>query len=482
LPLRNFNVNYLLMRKIEESNNFERSVGGLCRGPLRRREFLRIGSLALGGLTLPDLLAARAMAGRKQPDTAVILFWMWGGPSQYETWDPKPDSPDTIRGPFKPIATRVPGMQICEVFPLQAKIADKFTLIRSLHHKMSAHNDGSIEVLTGKTPPVPDLTSTNFSDHPDFGMIASHFRGIGPDAMPAYVGIPKVPFMVRPNYLGVAHAGFPTGDPAAPGFKPGGLVVDAGLNGRRLDDRQGLLRQFDSFRRNADLRNHSSGAGASQGYSFAENAFAMLTSQHVSSAFDLSKEDPRLRDRYGRHLWGQACLLARRLAEAGSAVITIDALAPTLSDRYFSWDDHINPQTRWDMADAMRYRAPFMDQAMTALIEDIYSRGLDRKILVVAMGEFGRTPKVVNSSGLIGRDHWPDAMSALVSGGGLRMGQVIGSTDRQGAYPADRPLSPKDLLATMYRHLGIDFRAEFHDKIGRPIPVLPYGDVISELV
>jgi uncharacterized protein (DUF1501 family) len=230
------------------------------------------------------------------------------------------------------------------------------------------------------------------------------------------------------------------------------------------------------------LRNHSSGAGASQENSFAENAFAMLTSQHVSSAFDLSKEDPRLRDRYGRHLWGQACLLARRLAEAGSAVITIDALAPTLSDRYFSWDDHINPQTRWDMADAMRYRAPFMDQAITALIEDIYSRGLDRKILVVAMGEFGRTPKVVNSSGLIGRDHWPDAMSALVSGGGLRMGQVIGSTDRQGAYPADRPLSPKDLLATMYRHLGIDFRAEFHDKIGRPIPVLPYGDVISELV
>ena len=181
-------------------------------------------------------------------------------------------------------------------------------------------------------------------------------------------------------------------------------------------------------------------------------------------------------------MWGQACLLARRLAESGSAVITIDALAPTLSDRYFSWDDHINPQTRWDMADAMRYRAPFMDQALTALIEDIYARGLDRKIMVVAMGEFGRTPKVVNSSGLIGRDHWPDAMSALVSGGGLRMGQVIGSTDSQGAYPADRPLSPKDMLATIYRHLGIDFRTEFRDKIGRPVPVLSEGDAISELI
>ena len=449
---------------------------GHCRGPMRRREFLRVGSLALGGMTLPDLLAAQAASGRSQPDTAVILFWMWGGPSQYETWDPKPNAPETIRGPFKPVPTRVPGMEICEVFPLQATIADKFSLVRSLHHKMSAHNDGSIEVLTGKTPLVPDVTSTNFSDHPDFGMIASHFRGTKPDSMPPYVGIPKVPFMMRPNYLGVSHAGFPTGDPAAPGFKPGGLVVDTGLNSQRLDDRQGLLRQFDAFRRDYDSPQ------TRPGNAFAESAFAMLTSPHVASAFDLSREDPRLRDRYGRHLWGQACLLARRLAESGSAVITIDALAPTLSDRYFSWDDHINPQTRWDMADAMRYRAPFMDQALTALIEDIYARGLDRKIMVVAMGEFGRTPKVVNSSGLIGRDHWPDAMSALVSGGGLRMGQVIGSTDSQGAYPADRPLSPKDMLATIYRHLGIDFRTEFRDKIGRPVPVLSEGDAISELI
>ncbi|MFM7131967.1 MAG: DUF1501 domain-containing protein, partial [bacterium] len=152
-----------------------------CPGPLRRREFLRVGSLALGGLGLPQLLAARERSGNARADTSVILFWMWGGPSQFETWDPKPNAPDTIRGPFKPIATRVPGMHICEVFPLQARIADKFSLVRSLHHTMSAHNDGSIEVLTGKTPLAPDITSTNLSDHPDFGMIASHFRGIGPD-------------------------------------------------------------------------------------------------------------------------------------------------------------------------------------------------------------------------------------------------------------------------------------------------------------
>ena len=448
-----------------------------CQGPLRRREFLRLGTLALGGLGLSDLLAARSIAGKADPGTSVILFWMWGGPSQYETWDPKPDAPDTIRGPFKPIHTAVPGMKICEVFPLQAQIADKFSLVRSLHHQMSAHNDGSIELLTGKTPARPDPTSTALSDHPDFGMIASHVRGKQPNGMPTYIGIPRQPFMTRPNYLGVSHSAFATGDPSVANFRPGGLILDAGLNSSRLDDRRGLRSQFDSLR-----RGHELSTKPETNDSFEESAFAMLTSPKVASAFDISREDPRLRDRYGRHLWGQATLLARRLAEAGSAVITIDALAPTLSDRYFSWDDHINPQTRWDMADAMRYRAPFMDQAISALIDDVYNRGLDQKILIVAAGEFGRTPRLVQSSGLIGRDHWPDAMSALISGGGLKMGQVVGSTDRQGAYPADRPLTPKDLLATIYRHLGIDCRAEYRDKTGRPLPILAEGDPIRELI
>ena len=208
----------------------------------------------------------------------------------------------------------------------------------------------------------------------------------------------------------------------------------------------------------------------------------MLTNPRIATAFDLGREDPRLRDRYGRHLWGQSCLLARRLAEAGSSVITIDALAPTLSDRYFSWDDHINPITRWDMGDAMRYRAPFMDQAISALIEDVYARGLDRKVLIVAAGEFGRTPRLVRSSGLIGRDHWPDAQCALISGGGLAMGQVVGATNRRGEYPAHRPLTPKDLLATIYRHLGIDYRAELHDFTGRPVPILAEGEPIRELI
>jgi hypothetical protein len=285
-------------------------------------------------------------------------------------------------------------------------------------------------------------------------MVASKLRGTRSDGLPSYIGIPRQPFMTQPTYLGVSHAAFATGDPAAANFRPPNLSLVGGINGQRLDDRRGLLDQFDVLRRTIER------PGASGGDPFRDAAFQMLTNPRIASAFDLGKEDPRLRDRYGRHLWGQSCLLARRLAEAGSSVITIDALAPTLSDRYFSWDDHINPQTRWDLADAMRYRAPFVDQALSALIEDVFARGLDRKILIVAAGEFGRTPRLVQSSGLIGRDHWPDAQSVLVSGGGLRMGQVVGATNRRAEFPAERPLTPKDLLATIYRHLGIDHRRE----------------------
>ena len=448
-----------------------------CSGPLRRREFLRVGTLALGGWGLADLLAARAAARSTDPETSVILFWMWGGPSQFETYDPKPEAPDAYRGPFRPIPSTVPGMDLCELFPLQARLGEKIALVRSLHHTMSAHNDGSIEVLTGKTPARPDPTSTALSDHPDFGMVASRVRGVRPDGMPRYVGIPRQPFMTRPTYLGVAHSAFATGDPSAPDFRPPALTVIGGPDGRRLVDRRGLLEQFDGLRRG--LEGAESGSG---GDPFREAAFQMLTSPKVAAAFDLSREDPRLRDRYGRHLWGQSCLLARRLAEAGSSVITIDALAPSLSERYFSWDDHINVQTRWDLGEAMRHRAPFMDQAISALIEDVYARGLDRKVLIVAAGEFGRTPRLTHAGGLIGRDHWPDAQSALVSGGGLRMGQVIGATNRRGEYPAERPLTPQDLLATIYRHLGIDHRAEFRDLSGRPIRILPDGEPIRELI
>jgi len=443
---------------------------------MTRRTFLRAGSLALGGISLSDLLAARA-EGNSSPDTSVILFWMWGGPSQLETWDLKPDSPTEYRGPFKPIKTDVPGLDICELFPLQAKLGSRMSLVRSLHHTMSSHNDGSIEVLTGKTPLVPDPTSTAKSDHPDFGMVASRMRGLRPDGLPQYIGIPKQPFMTRPNYLGLSHQGFTAGDPAAPTYAPPRPAL-VGVSEGQLGERRRLLTDFDRMRREID-RN-----GVLEGNDQLRTAaFQILTSPSMAQAFDLSKEDPRLRDRYGRHLWGQSCLLARRLAEAGSAVITIDALAPQPGQAvYFSWDDHANAQPGWDLAKGMRWRAPFLDQALSALIEDIYDRGLDRKIMLVAAGEFGRTPRLSTNNNCLGRDHWPDAMCALVSGGGLQMGQVVGSTNARGEHPKDRPLTPQDLLATMYQHLGINPRHEFKDLSGRPIPILNDGEVIRELV
>ena len=275
-----------------------------CSGPVNRREFLRAGALALGGLSLPDLLrlrAAAASAKTSPPDTSVILFWMWGGPSQLETWDCKPEAPSEYRGPLRPIHTTVPGLDVCEVFPLQAKLGHRISLVRSLHHGMSSHNDGSIEVLTGKTPAKEDPTSTAKSDHPDFGMIASKLRGAGPGGLPAYVGVPRVPFMVKPPDLGRTHAGFSAGNPAVPGFKPQNLSLNAGINGHRLDDRKSLVAQLDRYRRARDLH------GAVQAtVEFREQAFELLTSTSVEQAFALEQEKPATRDRYGRHLWGQS--------------------------------------------------------------------------------------------------------------------------------------------------------------------------------
>jgi Protein of unknown function (DUF1501) len=432
--------------------------------------------LALGGLGAAQLAAARQGTGGS-PETSVILFWMWGGPSQLETWDMKPNAPVEFRGPFRPVSTNVPSIQICELFPQLAKIADKYAILRSLHHEMASHNDGSIEVLTGKTPLKADPTSTAFSDHPDFGMVTSRTRGVSADGLPPYVGIPNKPFMTRPAYLGVSHNAFQAGDPTAPGYRPPNLTVDAGLNGSRLGDRHQLLKQFDNFRRTIDW------SGAMEGIDqFHQQAFQLLTSSQVAAAFDLEQEPATLRDRYGRTLWGQSCLLARRLAEAGAGVISIDALAPKAGmPLYFSWDDHANAQPGWDMTQGMRLRAADMDPALTTLIEDIHERGQSKNIAVVAVGEFGRTPRLTQANGCIGRDHWPQAYSALVAGGGWRTGQAIGATNSNAEYPIERPLTPQDLLATLYRHLGIDSHASLMDFTGRPTPILPFGKPIQEL-
>jgi hypothetical protein len=427
-------------------------------------------------MTLPQLNAARASESPRS-NTSVILFWMWGGPSQIETWDPKPNAPSEYRGPFQSIATSVPGLEICELFPRLAQIADKFAVVRSLHHEMASHNDGSIELLTGKTPAKPDPTSTAFSEHPDLGMVVSRMRRPGLGGMPQYVGIPTKPFMTRTTYLGVSHTAYEAGNPAVDNFRPPNLSLNSGLNGARLDDRQMLWQQLDRYRRELDRIEHRDGIDAFHG-----QAFDLLTSTRVARAFDIGQESPRLRDQYGRTLWGQSCLLARRLAEAGVGLITIDALAPKQGlPLYFSWDDHANAQNGWDLAQGMTLRATDMDPALSTLIEDIHARGLNQQIAVVAVGEFGRTPRLSHANGCLGRDHWPQAMSALVAGGGWRCGQAVGATSPKAEYPSERPLTPQDLLATIYRHLNIDPHQEFLDHAGRPQRILPFGRPIEEL-
>ncbi len=449
-----------------------------CPGPITRRELLRVGSFALGGLSLTDLLAAREARGTGRPDTSVILLYLHGGASQLETYDLKPDAPTTHRSIFKPIRTNVPGMDLCEHLPLHARIANKFSLVRSLYHDIPIHSDGGIIVLTGKRPSVLDPTSQSKSEHPDFGSVTSRMRGPGSGGFPPYVTIPNRMYMVRPTYLGLEHGGFEARDPSIPDYRPATLSLAGGTDTRRLDNRRRLLGEVDRYRR----ENDPSGLYETTDR-YRSLAFDLLTSPTVAAAFDLSKEKDSLRDRYGRNIWGQGCLLARRLAEAGAAVTTLYINTPKNGDEYTNWDDHImNAGRPGHFGKYMEVRLPYYDQCLSALIQDLHDRGLDRKVMVVAVGEFGRTPRLSTNSNGVGRDHWPQAYTALIAGGGLKMGQVVGATDEKAEHPTDSPYTPQDLLATVYRHLGVDPTQNFTDSTGRPIPILYEGEPIRELV
>ncbi len=451
-----------------------------CPGPVGRREFMQVGAMALGGVTLSEVLAARAASGNRSKRTSVIMLYQHGGASQLETYDLKPDAPTATRSQFAPIATNVPGMDICEHFPLQAKIADKFSIVRSLHHNMSSHSDGGITVLTGKAPLVADPTSQSKSNHPDLGSVASKTLGPGPNVMPPYVAIPQKPYMTRPAYLGLHHGAFEVGDPNSKGFRAPHAGIATGKDGRRLGDRKALIDQLDRIRLNVDLRGNL--AGTDQ---FRELAYEMLTSPESAKAFNLAEESDTLRDRYGRNLWGQACLLARRLAQAGTSVINIYFNTPKTGPEFTNWDDHAgNAGREGHFAKFMKIRLPYMDQALATLIEDIHAQDLQQQILVVVVGEFGRTPVmrygVPNRS--YGRDHWPQAYSALVAGGDLKMGQVVGATNSKSEYPTESPYTPQDLLATIYHHLGIDHKQTFDDFGGRPVHILSDAKPIAELI
>lgn len=440
-----------------------------------RREFLSAGALAVGGLSLPELFAARAASGQQSRDTAVILIYLSGGPSHLETYDLKTDAPEGYRSIFRPIRTSVPGLDVCELFPRQARLADKFTLVRSLSHDINIHSDGGSLILTGKRPSVLDPTSTSKSEHPDFGSVASHVRGLGERPFPPYLGIPGPPYMTRPVYLGGHNAAVSTGDPSIPNYRPPQLSLSPNL-AAVLDDRRRLLDRLDRTRRTFDT------VATADNDRFRQQAFDLLTSPRVAEAFDLSKEPERVRDRYGRHLWGQGCLLARRLAVAGAAVVSVTFNTPKNGPEFTNWDDHImNAMRPGHFGGYMRTRLPYMDESLSALIDDVHARGLDRRILVVVVGEFGRTPRLSTNNDGTGRDHWPQAYSALISGGGLNMGQVVGATNSRGEHPATRPYSPQDLLATVYRHLGIDPALNLPDAVGRPVPILLEGKPIPEL-
>lgn len=447
-----------------------------CEGTLPRRSFLRASLTGLSSLGLADLLrleaAASAAAAPKPADgPSIILVWLWGGPSHMETFDLKPDAPAEYRGEFDPIETNVPGIFISEHLPRLANIADKYALIRSLSHDSPGHMNSTHTVLTGYTGELVE-TPPHKPKQPDIFQATHKLLPSRLPGLPQWVGLPNL------RYTGGGHFGDSFGpfsvsaDPSDPKFQVPALSLDEGPRAR-LAGRGRLLEDFDRMRRAVE---RTEGVDALD--SFQQQALTLLTGTTARDAFDLSGEDPRIRDRYGRDAIGQRCLLARRLVESGVRLVTID-FPCVPGQKAFSWDDHASV---WNIFEQMKIRLPVLDRAVSALIEDVHARGMDRETMVVVMGEMSHTPKLSNHQGQPGREHWGKAMSVLLSGGGMPMGQVIGATNRRGEEPSDRFLRPSDLLATWYRYLGIDHNAHFDDQTGRPIPLLPHGEPIHELI
>lgn len=413
-----------------------------------RRSFLRLGAHGIAGLSLADVFRLQAHAKAAAPDTAVILYWMAGGPSQLETFDPKPDAPAEVRGPFGSTATRVPGVRFSEMLPKLAGHADRLAVVRSLRHQHGVHDDASHWVQTGR----PLLNARQVGQQfPSQGSVVAALRHNPAAAMPAYVCIPQaysnpLGFYQRSAFLG------PTFEPMAGGGIPyrgvdngPDLRLNPHLDDARLAGRAELLRDPDPHQ---------------------AKALDMLRSPAVRAAFDLSRVPAKVRDAFGRNHWGQAALMARRLVESGVTFVTINHYEADID----WWDDHTTIEKN------MRKRLPLFDGALAALIADLRQTGLDRRVLVVAVGEFGRSPRV----GSGGRDHWPRAFSALLFGAGVPGGRVVGSTTADAGEPKDRPLGPEDLLATVYKVLGIDPHMMIDDKLRRPVKLVEGGEPIAE--
>jgi hypothetical protein len=439
-----------------------------------RRSFVKAGLLGASGLSLADLLRSESRAadsGRPTRRPSVIILWMRGGPSHIDMWDPKPDAPEEYRGEFGIQRTRIPGILLSDMLPQTARIMDKWSIVRSLHHHDAGHSTGDQICFTGyNTGPNPDENI-----YPSIGSIVSRQIGHLTPELPAYVMIPRMVSGTGSAYLGVAHRPFETqADPANAGpFRLPNFSLPQGVTLEQLGDRRGLLRNFDAIRRDVDGSGQMSALDR-----FSAQAWDILTSSAARTAFDLDSEPQHVRERYGfmpaydpkasnrcgAPAWSQRMLLARRLVEAGVRLVTVDL-------RW--WDTHVKGFE--SLRDGF---LPRWDQAYTALIEDLEQRGLLESTLVLAWGEFGRTPRVNNDAG---RDHYPGVFSAALAGGPVQGGRVVGESDSRGAFPRANPKSPQDVLATVYRHLGIDTNTHYLDGTGRPIQVLPFGRPIDEL-
>ncbi len=459
------------------------SVDGRRAGSvLSRRAFLRTALLGAGALGLPNLLRANSKARR---DTAVIQLWLGGGPSHLDMYDLKPAAPPEIRGPYKHIATNVPGIDICELLPMQAKIMDRLAIVRSLHHGTDDHAAGMHWIQTGHFAPPQGGADTVKPTHPSLGSLVARLRGPNRPGMVPYVHILPDPmgFPVFPRIFDSADLG-PAANPlkveyARKKTDANNLAIDnlvgkvqfsvpnvellPGMDLARLGDRARLRQDLDGLARRLnddralDRLDH-----------YQRRALELVSSPAARAAFELDREDPRRRDRYGMNAWGQGLLLCRRLVEAGVTFVGFN------TDSYSGqWDNHAQ------LKPALDAMLPLYDQMLTALIEDLVERGLYERVLVLVWGEFGRTPKV---NGSAGRDHWGAAGFALLGGAGLRGGTVVGSTNPRGEHPEDRPVRPNDILATVYHVLGIDPETEYLDRLARPIKVLSGGERVRELV
>jgi len=454
-----------------------------------RRAFLQTGLAGFATLSLPGILKLRASEGneRGRSKNSVIMVWQPGGLSHIDSYDPKPHSGSEYRGPFSTIPTKVPGLDFTELLPMQAAIADRFTVLRSMRQSAGGHPAGSMQLLSGD----PDTRDKPKPRLPDWMSVTNYLRsknGPRQNPLPGYVGINPPLEYNGPAYLGDAYSPFTVhGDPNAPTFNVPNIGLSDVSEVQRLGRRSTLRQNLDTLERAFDQQGELAALDE-----FETQAMTLLTNPKTKEAFDLSKEDPRIRDRYGRNAWGQQLLLCRRLVEAGVEVMTTSLSGP-LCGRVQNWDDHA---VNHNVFEGMKFRAAAYDQAVSALIEDIYERGLDKQVLVVVTGEFGRTPKIsyAASTGAgdasapagtqqPGRDHWPRAFSNIWAGGGIETGKFIGGTDKRGEDSVERICGPGDFLATIYHHMGIDAgNTLIQDFNGRPTPIVDHGKPIPELI